>query len=274
MLMERSTPGGRLYQQWLTFDEVTDLVTNSEGTRQVEEWLASHNISATWKSIRGEFIKATAPIATWEGLLQAEFFKFADMSSSVDDNFIDRADEYSIPTILRGHINAIFNTVQTPPEINGRLYRRDGAETSHPALRGATKHVTSGSDVTVSFLNSLYHISSNDGDSTQRQSVFETNDQRFSPDDLESFQDLYGLPNQAALDPFGYATTDCVNNDCFEGNLDLQYIMGIAQGTQTVYWYQGGSDPFVDYMTAIADDADPPLINSISWGSVEQVSCL
>jgi hypothetical protein len=62
-----------------------------------------------------------------------------------------------------------------------------------------------------------------------------------------------------------------VNNDCFEGNLDLQYMMGIAQDTQTVYWYEGGSDPFVDYVTNVADDPDPPLVNSISWGSVEQV---
>jgi hypothetical protein len=58
-------------------------------------------------------------------LLQAQFFKFADVSSTVDDSFIDRADEYSIPTILRGRINAIFNTVQTPPEINVRRYCRD-----------------------------------------------------------------------------------------------------------------------------------------------------
>jgi hypothetical protein len=272
VLLERSTPGGKAYQQWLSFDEVTALVSNAEGTLQVEEWLRQNDIPVTWKSLRGEYIKASAPIATWESLLQAEFHKFADVSSASDDNFIDRADEYTIPTILRGHINAIFNTVQTPPEINARLYRADKGASAPVSLRGATKHVTSGSDVTVSFLNSLYHIASNAGDATHKQSVFETNDQRFSPNDLDLFQTYYGLPNQAALDPSNLATTDCVNNDCFEGNLDVQYMMGIAQDTQTVYWYEGGSDPFVDYVTAVADDADPPLVNSISWGAVEQVS--
>jgi len=30
-------------------------------------------------------------------------------------------------------------------------------------------------------------------------------------------------------------------------------------------------DPFVAYVTDIANMANPPLVNSISWGAIEQV---
>lgn len=31
--------------------------------------------------------------------------------------------------------------------------------------------------------------------------------------------------------------TDVNAVDCYEGNLDVQYIMGVAQQTATIYWY-------------------------------------
>jgi hypothetical protein len=59
--------------------------------------------------------------------------------------------------------------------------------------------------------------------------------------------------------------------DCLEGNLDLQYIMGMAQSTVTIYWYCEGLNPFVTWITDVADSPHPPTSNAISWGSIEQV---
>jgi hypothetical protein len=131
--------------------------------------------------------------------------------------------------------------------------------------------------VTVQFLNNLYDITTNNGKSTMQQSVFETADEMFSPDDLAQFQTYYNLRSQTCEAPYGFSTTDCTNNDCGEGNLDVQYIMGISQKTTTIYWYvdDGAStDPFVAWVTDIADSSDPPETNSMSWGSVEQVQLL
>jgi hypothetical protein len=49
--------------------------------------------------------------------------------------------------------------------------------------------------------------------------------------------------------------------------------MGVAQQSTGIYWYVGGSNPFVQWVTDIVDEANPPTSNSISWGSIEQV-CL
>ena len=281
LLIERSTPGNELYRQWLGFDEITALSRNPTGTEEALKWLYANAVNVTWTSLRQDYIKATATIEVWERLLDTEFFQFVDTTRRTPSNEFHLADAYSIPAFLRPHIAAIFNTVQTPPEINPHLFERDPPEKSSfrteisVSRRGNRIHLADNSPVTPAFLNSLYRIGSNNGTPAQSQSVFETNEQHFSPNDLTTFQQTYDLPLESAQAPYGYTTTDCVNNDCHEGNLDIQYIMGIAQHTATIYWYTantGATNPFVDWITAVSSDPDPPLINSVSWGSIEQVS--
>ena len=93
-------------------------------------------------------------------------------------------------------------------------------------------------DVTISFLNNLYSITSNNASNTLSQSVFQTNEQYFSQQDLTFFQQLNGITVQAAELVGGYETSSCSltadsGNDCFEANLDTQHIMGISQQTLT-----------------------------------------
>lgn len=47
---DRSTPGNKLYQQWLSYDEVSDLITNEEGSSAVIDWLVQHNINVSFLS--------------------------------------------------------------------------------------------------------------------------------------------------------------------------------------------------------------------------------
>ncbi len=86
---------------------------------------------------------------------------------------------------------------------------------------------------TVAALNSLYNIPSNLGSAAQNQSVFETSNEFYSAKDLKLFQQYYGLTVQPAISIGGHMNDSCSTtgkgNSCFEGNLDVQYIMGIAQ---------------------------------------------
>jgi tripeptidyl-peptidase-1 len=47
--------------------------------------------------------------------------------------------------------------------------------------------------------------------------------------------------------------------------------MGIAQDTATFFWYDGNRNPFLSWITEVSNDPNPPLSNSISWGSIEQM---
>jgi subtilase family serine protease len=286
LLLERSTPGSSNYQQWLSFEEVEDMTSNPESAAAVILWLQEEGIDISDFTLRQEYIMARAPLSKWEELLSTEFFEFADTTRS--ERKVVAANEYSIPAHLVPHLSAVFNTVQATPEIYTKYHRQDdevlssssfATSSSSPSLRRNDLSLTSkgltSSDgkVTVSFLNKFLQIESNAGSSLQQQSVFETSEEYYSPNDLAAFQDYYDLPDQAALHPYGYTTTNCVSNDCYEGNLDVQYMMGIAQDTATVYWYvpSDEANPFVLWVTDVANMTNPPLVNSISWGSNELV---
>jgi hypothetical protein len=177
----------------------------------------------------------------------------------------------------------VFNTVQVPPVFRPK-YQRLTNNNEEPRFKTSfsvkpSKNLRTESDaldgtVTVSFLNDFYDITTNEGDASMSQSVFETIEESFSPTDNAQFQEMYDIPQQAAEAPYGFSTDDCITFDCYEGNLDVQYIMGIAQKTATIYWYvteNSTTDPFVAWVTDISNTANPPLANSMSWGSVEQV---
>jgi tripeptidyl-peptidase-1 len=54
------------------------------------------------------------------------------------------------------------------------------------------------------------------------------------------------------------------------GNLDLQYIMGMAQGVPTEYNHNEPSgNVFVSWILAVATATDPAAVYSVSWGSDE-----
>jgi hypothetical protein len=150
-----------------------------------------------------------------------------------------RCDEYYLPSALAPHLEAVLNTVQTPPPFKPQYRRKDTlADTDADADADADadkvpmvprshfrtdfttrrvpthrKKVQSQDVVTVSFLNAYYEISGV-GHANLSQSVFETDSESFSPADLSQFQNLYGLESQAAEAPYGFAASDCVSHHC------------------------------------------------------------
>jgi hypothetical protein len=90
----------------------------------------------------------------------------------------------------------VFNTIQTPPKLSKKFRMRDDLPFKS-ALRVNSKskdemHLEGSYDgtVTVAFLNQLYKINSNYGSASVSQSVFETNEMSFSPNDLLLFQQV------------------------------------------------------------------------------------
>jgi hypothetical protein len=234
MLMERSTPGSPKYQQWMTFTEVGDLTSNPEGSSAIRSWLKDSGVPVSWESSRGEYFKATASVAVWENMLNTTFHYWKDTSLvglKSEDKLFVRANDYSVPEHLEQHIHALFNTVHPPPVIHKAYYRNEDNSEIKTTLR--MRDLMTNQLVTVSFLNSFYGIPSNAGSAAQNQSVFETSSQSMSQNDLTKFQTNYKLTQQKAIDIGGFQTDSCSLTgtpiDCFEGNLDIQYIMGISQ---------------------------------------------
>jgi hypothetical protein len=165
-------------------------------------------------------------------MLDTVFYEWEDVSKrgsfTKKDRMIYRALSFSLPTFIKDHVSAVFNTVQTPPEFRPKYKLKSGNSNTpfKSYLRGLFQTQSSSGAVTVSFLNKLYGISSNIGSSAIKQSVFETNYEEYSTNDLTKFQKKYGLTVQSAVEQNGYAVAECTSsNSCTEGNLDVQYIM-------------------------------------------------
>jgi hypothetical protein len=264
-VLERATPGNVKYQQWMTFDEIGALIKNDDAMTYLTTMLqADPAIQITWTSQRGEYVKATAPISSWEALLSTQFYEWRDDHNNV---FIHRSQTYYLPEEAAAHIDAVFHTSQALPAISQHYLRKMRSDVprpkglkdseksqpyktvmsihdpTHSVLRGslnpARNHmeVESTGVVTISFLDSYYGISSNKASSSQEMSVFETSGESMSQSDLKLFQQTYNLTVQEAILETGSgAITHCTDEICGEGDLDIQYIMGIAQKAVGIYW--------------------------------------
>lgn len=74
----------------------------------VNQWLADNNLEATTISPAGDWISFQIPVGQAEGLLNANFSTFTHLKTG--DTAI-RTLSYSIPTVLKGHVDLVHPTI-------------------------------------------------------------------------------------------------------------------------------------------------------------------
>lgn len=123
--------------------------------------------------------------------------------------------------------------------------------------------------VSPALLNKYYNVTNNTATFAVSQAVYESLGQQTSPSDLTYFQTFFDIPKQPITRDFGGHdnTTLCTSSACGEANLDIQYIMGMAQGANTTYWYD--NDWVFGWLTSVADSESPSDVFSISYGGYE-----
>jgi len=128
--------------------------------------------------------------------------------------------------------------------------------------------------VTPALLSKVYRIDSNIGNSLVSQGVYETLNQWFSPSDLTAFENFMGIANQKVAVTIGGHSSDTAcqvqgSDNCAEGNLDVQYMIGVSQVTPTTYYYSTDTQFMLDWLLSVAAMTSPPLVLSVSWGEPE-----
>ena len=164
------------------------------------------------------------------------------------------------------------STTIPSPEPSFQLTRRPSTTkpTAKPSIFGTVPTL-----VTPALINMYYNVSRNTGSMRVSQAVVETDFQAYSPTDLSYFQKQLGIPLQPVTKTIGgFAFNNACNNklyDCSKANLDVQYIMGIAQNVSTTYHYSAiySEDWMLDWITSVADSPKPSDVYSISYGVVE-----
>jgi cell division protein FtsI/penicillin-binding protein 2 len=60
MLIQRSTPGHKLYRKWLSFDELGEIIRNKDSAKTVLDWLIKNDVEVTWISKHQTYIRANS----------------------------------------------------------------------------------------------------------------------------------------------------------------------------------------------------------------------
>ena len=249
-----SDPASPDYGKHLSFEQLGDLVQATTSTKTVQSFLTHHGATIVSTTPHGEYVRAKASVAVWNKLLNANYQTFTD-----GDRNILRTAEYDVPKELHAHVAFVGYTTELPPSKVPKV------ELQKPLVGG----------VSPSLLHSFYEIGNAKGSADSTIAVFEGDDQNYSPTDLSSFQSLNMLPPQKVSRVIGghndSATCNAKPQSCGEADLDVQYAMAVAQGSPMTYWYiNNDTSPFVAWAEAVAGEANPALVHSISYGEIER----
>ena len=270
ILHDISDPESENYGEHRTREEIDAISDNPTAHKALLNYLHISGVAVIEQSLSREFITVQAPISFWEKELNTEFYVFHHTDSSETVKKVARAEHYSVPRELHEHVAAVFHTVQMPMAIWSSPVRRPVNSQVRNNSNIHAKAVTG--FVTPTLLNKYYVIKDNSGSLKSTQAAFETIGQYFSPKDLVTFQQRYGITLQPVSTFIGGHVDDnvCINDpeSCTESNLDIQYLMATCRNAPTTHLYTD-SNSFANWLLTVANLANPPLVLSISYGATE-----
>jgi tripeptidyl-peptidase-1 len=274
-----SDPSSPSYGQHLSKNEIMEKVGNQESTQFIKSFVEEQGLTVTEVSRYGEFITVSGTVEQFENLFQTEFGAYAVSHETSDaTKMVIRAKHYAIPLTLSSHVEAVFNTVQFPSPISDpQNIQKAASKKLAKQIKNQNKMFpakTGGKDgyTYPQLLNAVYCIPSNTGNSLTTQAVFGALNQTMSPNDLSYFQNYFDLPVQSISgNTQGHVSNKACydgNDDCSEANLDIQYIMGMAQAVPSYYNYWGGGT-WSGWIISVAQMTNPYDVISISYSSYE-----
>lgn len=262
-----STPGNPRFRQFLTHEELNAMIANPAATTAVKNWVVDELDVAPHKmhiTKGGEFIRFVAPVSVIERAFGGEYYMWKHTSNG---KTLRRAVGSSMPAALAPHVD-FYAHIDDFPATSFAAHGLRSSTTS--SLRGAEDD----QKVTPSVIFEAYNVYPHTADHDTTMAVFEALGQSYSPSDLATFQETFDVPSNKVADvrgpnkPYSCETNP---NDCDEANLDVQYILGVAQGASLTFWSEASSDqtPYYDWIVQVADDSDPPKVQSVSYGDVQ-----
>lgn len=253
-----SDPQSPEYGQYLSGMAVAEL-TQPEGAHAaaVTEWLSQAVLNFTVSGGGGVVeLKLTTGLA-------AQLFQtaFRFVLNNHTGQQVVQALDYRLPASIAASVSAVYGLHGLPLPQGPR--------------RPITRKMAA---VTPAVLTKTYNVSIPAGPSTKKsQAVAEFQGQTMKKSDLATFFKKYakGLPaSDHTVSKF--VGKKPIGDGGVEASLDIEYIMGVAPGVPTEFWYWGGHDFCADLKlwteAIIAAGDDAPLVHSVSYGYQAKLS--
>ncbi|KAK8067828.1 hypothetical protein PG996_006940 [Apiospora saccharicola] len=290
-VLEISTPGHANYGMHLSRDEVKAFTAPSkQAATSVTNWISKSGIEPV---VDNDFITINTTVAKADALLDTTFAWYQYEESATPSL---RTLAYSVPDDLVAHVDMVQPTTRF-----GRFSTKKSTvfEVHYPGDDAAKNFLTvetadavSCSPVTPACLKSLYNINYTAPATGNLLAIASYLEEYARYSDLQIFESKYAPAAEGQN-----FTVDLVNgglddqdstDSSVEANLDLQYVVGVAQPipvreystggrgplipTRTQPNLPGDNEPYLEFLTYILaqDDADLPQTLSTSYGEEEQ----
>jgi len=249
-----SDPKNAKYGHYLSGAEVNALTApQAEHIQAVEQWLQKSSIPFSMAA-GGSVIEAHLTASAAGELLQTKFHHANNNETKQD---VVRAGEYWLPSEVDDAVAAVYGMhgLPLPPRV---------------ALDSPNSSAGQPATVTPAVLEETYNVSGvvASGSTKNRQAVAEFQGQTMQPADLAQFFKQY-VSSSKADTIYKFEGDKGVGMAGVEASLDVDYIMGVAPGVLTEFWYQKGMDfcgDLANWTSTIISTPQPPLVHSVSYG--------
>ena len=274
VLHDVSNPASPNYGQHMSAEQVYAMTLNPVARDAIVNYLHSNGASVTSEILSGDLITATATVSVWEKVLNTKFFTFHQMQPEGEIHQRVGAEMYSIPRELDSHLESVLNVVEMPYHTSlpttsrSRSYSLPGNRKGKGGFR--TQETDPPGYLRPQEIRTFYNLNDVYGSAQSTQAAVAFGNNYFSPKSLANFQQYVSFqPLQPAL-LFGGFVSDSPSDDSGEGNLDVQYLIGISPGSPTTFWRNSGG--FNTFLNEVLNTPNPPLVLSMSYGSQESLT--
>lgn len=263
--LDVSNPKSAQYGKYLKQSEIDELTKPDEKdvatVRNFIEATSSNKCTVTLKKEILDVECENAHIV--QNMLKTKFHVLQNRKKRTQN--LLRAKDFYLPSDVNQKIQGIFGLhgLPLPP-------REKIGASSQPA------------SVTPSVIEQVYNIKDAkvSGSLKNRQAVAEFQGQTMNDSDLQEFFKNY-VPKAVSGDDkvYKFVGDPGEGSPGVEASLDIQFIMGVAPGVKTEFWYFASNDFCGDLKNwtgmLLAND-DVPLVTSVSYGwqgSLSQIGC-
>ncbi|CDO69077.1 hypothetical protein BN946_scf184992.g26 [Trametes cinnabarina] len=274
-----SDPDSPTYGQYLNKDEVERFVApKPAAVAVVNAWLKENGLTAKPLSPAGDWLGIDVPVSKANTMFNTNFTVFRHVDTGVETI---RTLAYSLPESLQGHIDVVHPTVSFPVRVIRKIASPSSVQTTtHEAItQGGLQSVCANGTIPAC-LQALYKIPLTPAVNKHNQlgvTGFFGNNAHYAW--LETFLEKY-RPDMNPATNFSVVGIDGGDNDqnvpsVSEGELDIQYTVGLATNVPVTYYFIGFDNQdgdlmgFLDEANVILALDKPPQVLTTSYGLQE-----
>ena len=264
ILHDVSDPASPNYGQHMSVEQVSAMTMNSAARDAIVDYLNTNGAAVTYEILSGDLITAVAPVSVWEKILDTKFYTFHQLQPEGDIQEIVGAETYSIPRVLDSHLTSVLNVIEMP-------YRTTQRSRTRVQPRSKSSFRTQETDppgyLRPQEIRAYYNMSNAFGSALSTQAAVGFAENYFSPKSLAYFQQFISFQTLQPALTIGGFISDSPLDDSGEGNLDIQYLIGISPGSPTTFWHNDGG--YNTFLNEVLNTPNPPLVLSLSYGLQE-----